>query len=69
MNVTWISCSKQSIGLNKLLGGLPSTKAVDVMGFCVFQCSGLAAGLDKNATLIEALGALTGFFRFCRSEP
>ena len=46
------------LGLNKFLGGLPSTKPVDVMGLRFPNAVGLAAGLDKNADAFEALGAL-----------
>lgn len=46
------------LGLNKLLGGLPSTKPVEVMGLRFPNAVGLAAGLDKNADAFEALGAL-----------
>jgi len=54
-----LPCSKAADWvLNKLLGGLPSTKPVDVMG-CVFPMQWvLAAGLDKNADAFEALGRL-----------
>jgi dihydroorotate dehydrogenase len=44
--------------LNKNLGGLPSSKPVDVMGLPFPKAVGLAAGLDKNADAFEALGAL-----------
>ena len=46
------------LGLSKFLGGLPSTKPVDVMGLRFPNAVGLAAGLDKNADAFEALGAL-----------
>ena len=46
------------LGLTKLVNPLQYTKPVDVMGLTFPNPIGLAAGLDKDGTCIDAFGAL-----------
>jgi dihydroorotate dehydrogenase len=48
----------ERLGLLKLLALEPSANPVELMGLVFANRIGLAAGFDKNATCVEAMGAL-----------